>query len=226
MLLCIAVVVVILILYQGQIKPGVPVLTVLFLVMSGYGLLGGSFLVIVGACMTGAAPRESRAKRWGIGTGVFSLLTMIVAVVWVIASLDALQRQGKGIAPVDQFGQPIPLAPVMGTTFTPQEVQLIGFAFQGTYLLAVCCFLLCQRAIAKQFGRDGLAVGISFYLLVYVVFFAAMNVLGQTAPAAREIQDIQRALAITLGGYLALEIWGLIVLAMTRGALTKGLLRS
>jgi hypothetical protein len=105
-------------------------------------------------------------------------------------------------------------------------MRFIGYGFQGAYLLAVTCFLLCLRAIAKQFGREGLAVGISFYLLVYIAFMAGANVMGRNLSSANDIQDVLRISAMILGGFVLVEIWGLVLLAMTRGALTEGILRA
>jgi hypothetical protein len=40
------------------------------------------------------------------------------------------------------------------------------------------------------------------------------------------VEELLRTLALIVGGFAVLEVWGLIVLAMTRGALTDGLLRA
>src|SRR5687767_7823527 len=85
-----AIIGVILFLNQGLIKPGIPVLSLLFLVLSGYAILAGTVMLILGGCMTSAAPSGTSAKGWGLMTMVFSLLCMVLVILSIIAYTDAL----------------------------------------------------------------------------------------------------------------------------------------
>jgi hypothetical protein len=206
---------------QARLQGGAA-LPVLVLMYASLGMVAGLILGISGACMTSAAPQNSGAKGWGIGTCIFALLTLALFAVVVVVAINVIEERDKdkkGILFADPRLTP-PREP-----FSPQEARLIGYGFEGTYLLGVICYWLCLRAIASHFRRDGLAVGVVVYLIVYVLFTVGVNVLLHTdKPPVENLEQMKNLVWIILGGFVLLTIWGIVLIGVVRGALTQGVM--
>jgi hypothetical protein len=200
-------------------------LPVLVLMCASLGWVAGLILVVSGACMTSAAPQNSGAKGWGIGTCIFALLTLVLFAVVVLVGINVIEQREKQEKENNLIllGEPR-LGPAR-EPFSPQEARLIVYGFEGTWLLGVICYWLCLRAIASHFRREGLAVGVLVYLIVNVLFTVGVNVMFHSdKPPVANLDQLQTLAWVILVGFVVLAVWGIVLVGVVRAALTEGLL--
>jgi hypothetical protein len=210
---------------QARLQGGgaLPVLVVMY---ASLGWVAGIILCFSGACMSSAAPQNSGAKGWGIGTCIFSLLSLALFAVVVLVAINVIEQREKQEKEKNLIVLGDPRLTPPREPFSPQEARLIGYGFQGTWHLGVICYVLFLRAIASHFRRDGLAVGVVVYLIVYVLFMAGVNVLAHSdKPPVANLEQLQTLAWVIAGGIVILAVWGIVLVGVVRAALTEGLVR-
>jgi hypothetical protein len=193
----------------------------------GAAIVVGGVMSLVGGCMGAAAPGDSGAKGPAIAfCGAVGVL-FVLAGVLVIASAEAVRPNvprgfdARGFNPrVNPWEEP--KAP-----WSPDEIKTILYAYALMSVLAVACYCLHLRGVARFFNRDALAAGILAYLLIFVLFccglvvFAVTQTPGGINPARAELM-----IWLPLGGIVALSVWFIVLAGLVRGAVTRGLLRA
>ncbi len=204
------------------------VLALVALGSSVLGLFAGMVLFIAGAGMGCAAPRESGARGWGVGACVCGPLTLVILVLLGMIGLDRLNqhfaeeqrlRQEAELALRPDVKRETISLPV--TAFNDGEQQAIVCSFQGMCWLTLACHLLTLRASMASFGRRGLRMGVTCFLLFSLLYLGGVNVLSRE----REWDEgrLKMLGGLLLGGFVVLQVWYLALAGLARAALTAGL---
>jgi hypothetical protein len=195
--------------------------------LGGCGMLVASLIYFIGACMCCAAPAESQARGYAIGSvlcGVLILMAYVGMAVWIIAAGGAFA------------GRPDQMFDLAG------RGMAMGVIFFAVSILALYVFghmlrINFLKAVARFFRNESLARSATSYLILFVIFLVLyvlavvlqIAVLGVAArPGVRGGQEVAGVIAIVIGCItvvlaIVIFVWFLILLSKTRDTIRQAM---
>jgi hypothetical protein len=197
--------------------------SLILLGLSSLGLLGGAFLICIGMSMSIAAP-EVGARGWGIGVCICIALSLALVLPGLVMSLQAQAKRERGSG-IPAQERPRTSQPSTSAATGP---GLLTYALWSVASIGGVFYVLFLSSVARCFGRRRLSEGLLIYLGFSLVGMGLPLLLFRGASPLVALATTEGQVLIwILGGYLVfLWVWFLLLVALVRGAITDGLLKS
>jgi hypothetical protein len=214
-------------------------------------LAGGITLTAVGLVMSCAAPGGTGAKGWANGVvlclvvgGIAFLLRVYAPLANDVAAsewwkeirerrsqitkeeLKALaEKDFQRVGELSKKRQKLDAETKPDDPWSPGAVKGLKYTFQGALILAGFFFLWFLWAVARRFGRRGLAVSILYYLLVSTLVGVGAFVLTIVAEKDPDVEKFFSGNWVWawMGVMGAFCLWSVIHLLLVRRAIAQSL---
>lgn len=180
-----------------------------------------ALIYFIGQCLCCAAPSHSGARGYALGSVICEVLIVLLYLLLVIVLAGAAAG-----------GNPNPFMP--GRIEGPMAaftLLIIGLLYTAAIL-----FTIFIKSVARYFGDEGLARGTNGFLVMVIVLGVLHGITGvlqftmmagpQFGGPGQNMAPIFIVFGCILGIlFLAAFVWGLVLLAQTRGAIGRSLAR-
>jgi hypothetical protein len=202
-------------------RRGTSALAVVAAFLSVGGLGVAACLALVGGCLGCAAPRSSGARGWALGVCAFLAASVVLGVVNLVAGIDHRRVEEENTVRILR-GDPLAVS-----SWGAEESLSLRYGFYAAVALGLVCYLFFLFRVANSFRRRFLSAGVVLFLLVAGLFASGLVAVNSEAFLLPfEIPAGEEFLKLVLGGVAALAGCYVLLVGLTRHAITRGLLRA
>jgi hypothetical protein len=207
---------------------GTNVLTVVVTILSQIGLPAALVLAMAGAFMGCAAPERSGVRGLAISFSALLALAIVLAIVLAIAVAEKRHADEENLRRFSSYPS-VSAGPAKAVTptFGPDEIRIVLFALCAAVILSQLFYMLFLRKAALYFDRDSLALGVVCYIAFFLLYCGGVFLVATDAVEVRiRPAGGEGPLWVFLGAWVTLCVWGVVLVGLVRGAVTRGILKS